>query len=79
MVPLLSDVPPLAAINKVYPLLRPLLDYYPWKIESITPRRPYYIDIVTVKAQTLLLVETRVFLRRQYEATILFVIQFAKL
>lgn len=52
---LLSNVPPLAIINKA--LFRSYLDYYPRKIESITPRRTYYIDIVTAEAQTLLLVE----------------------
>jgi len=40
MVSLLFDVPPSAAINKAS--LRSLLDYYPRKIESITPRRIYY-------------------------------------
>lgn len=78
MAPLLSSVPPSATINKAYPSFRPLLDYYPWKIESITPKRPYYIDIVTVEAQTLLLVEKSLYVR-QYETTISFAIQFAKL
>lgn len=42
MAPLLSDVPPLAIINKVYSSFQPLSDYYPRNIESITPRGPYY-------------------------------------
>lgn len=46
MIPLLSDILLLAIINKAYCSFRPLLDYYPRKIESIIPRIPYYIDIL---------------------------------
>lgn len=58
---LLPGISPPATINKgSIPLIPTALDYYPRKIQSITPRRPYYIDIVTAGAQTLLLVERRI-------------------
>lgn len=78
IISLLSNIPPLAIINKAYPSFRPFLDYYPRKIESITPRRTHYIDIVTAEAQTLLLVEKSLSSGNN-NAIISFTIQFAKL
>jgi len=75
MVSLLFDVPPSAAINKAYPSDRSSIIIH-GKSNRLLPEGSI-INIVTVEAQTLLLVENS--LRRQYKATISFTIQFAKL